>query len=126
MKLLEATTLILEAAKRMDEVYQQPVFDEFSIVQVEGEKLHLCWYRGEARQAYIRDFKQNTALLKKESRSRFTNHYETGAYEFVPDGLGPQVGDKPNRRRLRGHGGERDAGDEERGRKGGDFLPDDS
>ena len=91
MKLLEATTLILETAKRMDEVYQQPVFDEFSIVQVEGEKLHLCWYKGEARQAYVRDFKQNTALLRKESRSRFSNHYETGAYEFVPDGLGPQA-----------------------------------
>lgn len=91
MKLSEATTLILETAKRMDEIYQRPVFDEFSIIHVERQRHYLCWYRGEARQGYIRDFKQNTALLKKESRSRFTNHYETGAYEFVPDGHGPQA-----------------------------------
>jgi hypothetical protein len=91
MKLIEAAALIMESAKRMDEAYQQTVFDEFAIVHLDEAKHHLCWYLGESRTSYIRDFKQNTFLLKKESLSRFTNHYETGAYEFVVDGTGPQA-----------------------------------
>lgn len=91
MKLPDATNLIRQTARRMDADRGQPVFDEFAIVQLVDERHYLCWYQGRRRQAYIRDFGEETALLKTESLSRFVNRYEIGDFEFVPDGAGTQA-----------------------------------
>jgi hypothetical protein len=91
MKLPEATSLIMESTAQMNMIDQHVVFDELAIVHAIDEKLYLCWYRGTRGQEYILNFKKDTALLKKESLSRFSNHYETGAYEFVVDATGSQA-----------------------------------
>jgi hypothetical protein len=91
MKLPEATALIRETAGSMETLCEQPVFDEFGIVQRDGGKHFLCWYQGRRRAQYIRDFKHETALLRRESLSRFFNRYEIGDFEFVPDGAGTQA-----------------------------------
>ena len=88
MKRREATGQILKSSAEMNEIYQQPVFDEFSIVQLVDKLLYLCWYKGKRRNEYLIKFKQDTARLKKESFSRFSNHYEIGDYEFVSDASG--------------------------------------
>lgn len=75
----------------MDSVCKQTVFDEFGIVQLIEKRHYLRWYEGKRRQDYIRMFKDETALLKKESISRFVNRYDIGDYEFAHDGVGPQA-----------------------------------
>lgn len=88
MKLRQATNLILESVTKMNAIFKEPVFDEFSIVQFVDDTHYLCWYKGNRRQEYIRKFKEDTARLKKASRSRLTNNYEIGDYEFVSDATG--------------------------------------
>lgn len=90
MLLNDAIELVKSTSVAMDSICSQPVFDEFSIVQLKAEKLYLCWYHGQRRDEHIRMFKQDTALLKKESRSRYVNRYDVGDYEFVLDGSGTQ------------------------------------
>lgn len=75
----------------MDELCSATVFDELVIVEVVGEATYLRWYHGPRREDCIANFRGDTALLRKESHSRFSNHYEVGGYEFVPDGAGTQA-----------------------------------
>lgn len=91
MNLSQAIPLITRAMSRMDELCEQQVFDEWSIVEVLGEETRLRWYKGDRRQQYIRDFRKDTALLRRESLSRFTNQYDVGGYEFAGDGIGTQA-----------------------------------
>lgn len=91
MILKDAVQLVLNTATMMDSICKQPVFDEFGIVRAKGEKLFLCWYKGDRKQDYVGRFKRDTALLKQESRSRFSNRYDVGDYEFIPDGSGTQA-----------------------------------
>ena len=90
MNLSEAAQLIRSTARRMDAVCGETVFDEFGIVERAGERHNLCWYSGARRQEYIQAFGRDTALLREESLSRFSNRYEIGDFEFAQDGSGPQ------------------------------------
>lgn len=91
MNLSKATLLITETAQKMDDMCKETVFDEFGIIAVDKGNHFLCWYHGVRRQNYIKMFKSETALLKRESRSRLINRYEIGDYEFVHDGTGSQA-----------------------------------
>jgi hypothetical protein len=90
MTLQEAIQVVRLADIAMKKDYKREVFDEYAIVGSVGRETHLFWYEGPRKPEFVKKFNEETAALRAESRSRFTNRYEIGDFEFTPDGVGSQ------------------------------------
>ena len=90
MTLQEAIKLVRLADVAMKRDYTRAVFDEYAIVGNVGQRANLFWYEGPRKSEFVTKFDKETAALRAESRSRLTNRYEIGDFEFTPDGVGSQ------------------------------------
>jgi hypothetical protein len=90
MTLQDAAQLVRLADIAMKKDYKRAVFDEYAIVGAVGKQANLFWYEGPRKSEFVREFDTETAALRAESRSRFTNRYEIGDFEFTPEGVGSQ------------------------------------
>ena len=90
MTLQDAIQSVRIANAAMKKEYKRAVFDEYAIVGGVGQESTLLWYEGPRKTEFLTKFDEETAALRAESRSRFTNRYEIGDFEFTHDGIGSQ------------------------------------
>jgi hypothetical protein len=88
MTLADAIQLIQTVGEDMNKVFRRPVFDEYAIVAAVEGKAHLAWYAGPRKDRFLTGFRQDTAALKADSRSRTFAGYGIGDFEFTFEGEG--------------------------------------
>jgi hypothetical protein len=98
MTLEEAIRAVRAHVDRINELYRKPVFDEWAIVAILGDKGRVLHYEGPRKEAFRASFSEDARLMASELRSpeqhlgdfNFSRH-GTGtrfdAYLVVGDGL---------------------------------------
>jgi hypothetical protein len=85
MTLEEAINTVRTHIRRMQEVYRKPVFDEWALVAMLGNKGKALCYEGPRREEFHRDFNQDAQAFAADLRR--TTH-NLGDFDFSRHGVG--------------------------------------
>ena len=88
MTLEKATTLIGDCAKRMNDLYQKVVFDEWAIVSVVQHKAKILAYLGPRKDDFQKNFATDVQDLRADLLSR---RHSIGDFEFARHGVGTKL-----------------------------------
>ena len=87
MTLDETVTLIKNCTQRMNELYRQPVFDEWAIISTLDKKGKILIYSGPRKEEFQKHFATDLGSLRSELLSA---RYGLGDFEFARHGVGTQ------------------------------------
>jgi hypothetical protein len=88
MTLDQAVLRIRSTVERMDEIYRQPVFDEWAVMSRSGEKTLLLHYAGPRKDQFQRHYFEDTKELRQQYRQ---GNYQVGDFEFARHGTGTKA-----------------------------------
>jgi hypothetical protein len=88
MTLEKATTLIGDCAKRMNDLYQKVVFDEWAIVSLVQHKARIMAYLGPRKDDFQKNFATDVQDLRADLLSR---RHSIGDFEFARHGVGTKL-----------------------------------
>ena len=88
MTLEKATTLIGDCAKRMNDLYQKVVFDEWAIVSLIQHKAKILAYIGPRKDDFQKNFATDVQDLRADLLSR---RHSIGDFEFARHGVGTKL-----------------------------------
>ena len=88
MTLEKATTQIGDCAKRMNDLYQKVVFDEWAIVSVVQHKAKILAYLGPRKDDFQKNFATDVQDLRADLLSR---RHSIGDFEFARHGVGTKL-----------------------------------
>jgi hypothetical protein len=87
MTLDEAITLTKACTQRLNELYRQPVFDEWAIISTLDKKGKILTYTGPRKDEFQKHFAADLGSLRSELLS---TRYGLGDFEFARHGVGTQ------------------------------------
>ena len=85
MTLNEAITVTQDHLRRMDELYNKTVFDEWAIIRVEGSKGRILTYEGQRREDFTHSF---PAEVKAFGPELLKSSHVSGDYDFFRHATG--------------------------------------
>lgn len=85
MKLDEANALIKKYAERMNDLYGNVVFDEWTIISFNGGTGRVLFYSGPRKENFQKSFSKDIEELKAELLKK---KHEPGDFEFARHGTG--------------------------------------
>ena len=85
MKLDAARTHLRTCRERMNTLYRKPVFDEWAIIAMRGNRAEVLDYEGPRAERFKKSLLDDAALLCEAMEGR---QYATGDFEFVQNGDG--------------------------------------
>jgi hypothetical protein len=85
MTLDEAINVMRTHVRRMQEIYQKPVFDEWAVVAMLGNKGKALFYEGPRREDFHRGFNQDAQSFAADLRRPTHN---LGDFDFARHGVG--------------------------------------
>ena len=87
MTLEETVALIKTCTLRMNELYRQPVFDEWALISTLDKKGKILTYNGPRKEEFQKQFGADLGSLRSELLSA---RYGLGDFEFARHGVGTQ------------------------------------
>ena len=85
MTLDQATRHIQSCARQMNDLYHKVVFDEWAIVSISHQKVHLLDYLGPRRESFTASFATDASSLRT---GLMAQQYNPGDFEFSRHGVG--------------------------------------
>ena len=85
MTLDESTRLIKDCASRMNDLYEDVVFNEWTIVQLADQKGKILSYIGPRKDDFLKNFLSDVEALRSELMSL---KHDSGDFEFARHGGG--------------------------------------
>ena len=84
----EALDLIKTYGKKMDSIYGATLFDEWSIISLNGNQGKILAYSGPRREDYQKNFSNDLGALRSDL---LRTEHELGDFEFARHGVGTNI-----------------------------------